>query len=453
MLQLRPALAGLALFTAASAQRTDLTLPFYRVPRVGQALNNDIALNNVQQFTYVVQATIGKQLFDFVCDTGSSDLWVTSNRCQEQDCKAVPQFSPELSDTLTPTDWPFELRYLTGSVKGQIVRDTVTFGGLYQVESQAFATVYQTADLDLASTGTSGILGLCFPASAAIPATAGPTLLQNLMSAFAPAQQFFAFHLPRQPGSTDPSASFTLGSLDPSLAPDPTAIANSLVVRTGPEYDYWKLSLMRLTVDGKPFPISSSRVLTAKAPVAVLDTGTTLLLRAHPLMSMPFRCTRPVVLGLVLGDPPREYVLHPADVAWAEGAQDGWCTGGVQPNDNVNSGDWLLGDVFLRNVYCVHKYSSPPSIGLLSVTDLSTAMREFREERGEDVDDANIDDSDIVPVVVDGGDGWDTATGYVKRWELHPSGPAAQVFGAAAGGIGFVVGGVSAASWRFWRGV
>ncbi|KAK7023948.1 peptidase A1 domain-containing protein [Favolaschia claudopus] len=470
------------LILTANALQPGIRLPLIRVPgsiprlgrlgRLGQAVSNDIPLSNIQQYTYVVQAVIGKQAFDFICDTGSSDLWVVSNACEEQDCKAVPQYSPDLSTTLRRTGSPFVLDYLTGSVKGEIVYDSVTFGNLYQVNSQVLATVFETADLGLASTATSGILGLCFPATAAISATKGPTLLQNLMSVFSPSQHFFALHLARDSGTADPTASFTFGTLDPALAPDPTLINNSPVLRSGMEYDYWKLPILRLTVDGQPFTISESRIPGADTPICVIDSGTTLLLgptadvdafysllgsaaRKDPINGYQIRCTRAVILGLVLGNPAREYVLHPADVAWSEGAQDGWCTGGLQANDNVNAGDWLAGDVFLRNVYAVHNYSQPqPSIGLLSMTNIATAMEEFRADRGQDTsNDEGNEDADVVPIVTDGRDGWDALTGFVKRWEQHPSETATKVFGAFAGGVGFVVGGVGAASWRFWRGI
>ncbi|KAJ6606526.1 aspartic peptidase domain-containing protein, partial [Mycena vulgaris] len=470
MFPLTAVLPGLALLFSAVAvahQQLGFALPLTRVPgrnpRLGQALNN-IPLTNSQQYTYIVRATIGLQIFDFVLDTGSSDLWVVSTDCNDVDCKAVPRYSPWLSDTLTQTGLLFELDYLVGKVHGQIAFDTVTLGP-YQVASQIFATVDQTADLGLASTATSGILGLCFPDTAAIPATAGTTLLENLLSSFDAPHRFFAFHLGRNSGSNDPNASFTLGTLDSALAPDPTLIALSPVVPAGSTYDYWKLPVLRFTFNGKTFTLSDSRVPGAATPIAVLDSGTTLILgpsadvdalyvlfgpaaRNDPSAGYQIRCTHAALLGVVLGDPAQEYILHPADLTWAEGAAGGWCMGGVQPNDNVNAGDWLFGDVFLRNVYAVH-YTDPPVIGLLPLTDPVAALAEFRTERGPDVDGGGDDDADADV----GPDGWNTATGYVKRWEHPADGAGMRVFGAVAGGIGFVVGGVGAVGWRLWRGV
>ncbi|KAF8184913.1 aspartic peptidase domain-containing protein [Mycena galopus ATCC 62051] len=460
-------LVRLAQLATAAAQLQ--LLPLLRIPhasltpRFGQALSNDIPLKSIQDYVYVLQVNIGDQPFDFLFDTGSSDTWVVTNRCQG-DCQAVPQYSPEASNTLTSTVLPFRLDYLTGSAEGQISYDEVALGP-YKVEHQAFGAVDRTADLDLASTATSGILGFCFPDVAAIPRTAGQTLLENVMSALGDEDQYYAFHLSRDYNSTNPG-SLTLGTVDPAFVDDPTLINHSPVLRTGPEYDYWKLPILGLIVDGEDFAISSSRVPGAPSPICVLDTGTTLFLgpsddvRAfYALLGTAARydsaygyqilCTLAVLVWIVLGNPPQAYPLHPADITWAEGAQGEWCTGGIQANDNVVSGDWLCGDVCLRNFYTVHYFSMPqPSIGLLSVTNMSSAMDEFRKERKLGEDDA--DDSDVTS---DGTAGWDTAVGFVKRWEHDPSGAAARMMGGVAGGIGVVVGGTGVAGWRFWRGV
>lgn len=109
----------------------------------------------------------------------------------------------------------------------------------------------------------------------------------------------------------------------------------------------------------------------------MLDTGTTLILgpstdvdafwhavghegatRKNIQTSMwEVRCDRGVAVGFILGGggSEREYSVDPADISWAEGGSvDGWCMGGIQANDEVNSGDWLLGDIFLKNVSPQH---------------------------------------------------------------------------------------------------
>ncbi|KAJ7273216.1 hypothetical protein C8J57DRAFT_1317179, partial [Mycena rebaudengoi] len=147
----------------------------------------------------------------------------------------------------------------------------------------------------------------------------------------------------------------------------------------------------------------------------------------------------------------REYLIDPADLAWEEeeGA-DGWCTGGVQANDGVNAGDWLLGDVFLRNVYTKH-CTTPPQIGLLNLTNPRECARRRFGLRGvwtrwgggrSEMRDRGS-----------GRTGGIRIRGYVKRGELGEEAATDRIFGAIAGAAGFILGGLGAVGWRVWRGV
>jgi len=136
-------------------------------------------------------------------------------------------------------------------------------------------------------------------------------------------------------------------------------------------YDYWKIPILGVTVNSNPLRLSPSLVPGSPAPVAVLDTGTTLILgpsadvnnfwatvggngtvRKNPDLGLwEVKCNRAVAVGFTVGDESssRMYALHPGDINWGEArSSGGWCMGGIQANDGVNSADWLLGDVFLR---------------------------------------------------------------------------------------------------------
>nr|GAT59598.1 predicted protein [Mycena chlorophos] len=350
-----------------------------------------------------------------------------------------------------------------GHVLGDVSYDTVVFG-THEIQNQAFATVYKTADLGLSSSGTSGIMGLCFPASAAISPTAGSTLLQNLMSSVP--EPVFAFHLPRMSGSADPNASFTIGALDPQFVPDRSMLQILPVESTGLHFDYWKISILRFTVNGVPFELSQSRMPGAATPIAVLDSGTTLILGPNDDVNALYQllgdraqyspgsgwqvpCTLPVLVGIVMGNPPREYIIHPEDFSWSEAQSGEWCLGGIQGNDRVNAADWLFGDTALRNLYVAHFYDPvSPKIGLLNLTDPDAALAEFVQVRGPDLDAGNgADDAEE-----DEEDDWRTATGFVKRWEHQPDRRTTMLFAATAGGAGFIVGGLGVIGWRSWRG-
>ena len=208
----------------------------------------------------------------------------------------------------------------------------------------------ETQGLALSSTGNSGILGLSFPFEASIPDTSGTTILENLLSPFNDSDRYFAVKL----GRDGENSSFTIGELDPTVANSPDDITYTAVTPFAHNiYDYWKMPLQYLTINSTTFPLSSSGVPGASAPIAVFDTGTTLILGPSDDVDRfwqsvgasrktddgwQVRCDRGVSIGFVLGEGAgqKEYVLDPADLSWKQGLRDGdWCFGGVQANDGV----------------------------------------------------------------------------------------------------------------------
>ncbi|TBU50648.1 aspartic peptidase domain-containing protein [Dichomitus squalens] len=382
-------------------------IPIYRVQRTlipNLQLSKptvDISLSSANEFAYLVQIDIGGQSLMVLLDTGSSDLWVVSSDCTVEDCHGVPKYNR--TSSLDLTDVPFHLDYLMGSVSGVVGTEMVTLGQ-YQVSSQIFALANYTDGLGLSGSGNSGILGLAFPAEASISDTIGRTLALNLFSGFDdPTEQYFAFKL----GGSSNNSSFTVGEVDPLYANSTGDLAVTPVFRApGALYDYWKLPLQSFTINGMSFTLSKTSVKGARSPIAVLDTGTTLILGPTRDVARFWEsvggarqtdrgwevpCNRAVTVGMVLGEgsSEKEYAIDPADISWKEGSVDGgiWCLGGLQGNDGVFSADWLLGDTFLRNVYVTHHAatdSQPPAIGLLGTTHSDSALATFVQERGPD---------------------------------------------------------------------
>ncbi|KAG6817096.1 hypothetical protein H0H87_012864 [Tephrocybe sp. NHM501043] len=283
--------------------------------------------------------------------------------------------------------------------------------GSLEVISQVFALVHETQGLGLSSIGNSGILGLSFSSIASIPQSTGSTVLENILSPFDEQNRFFAFKLGRGAGVQDSSSSFTVGALDQDIVSDMSMFLITPVCKAGAEsYNYWKLPLQSLAIDNTAFPLSPSLVPEARAQIAVLDTGTTLILgptrdvdafwrivdnegatRKNKITGLwELRCDRPISVSFILGNSghERSFSVDPADINWKGGGESGdWCLGGVQANDGVNSGDWLLGDVFLRNVYVIHHLGNSthePFIGLLSMTNETDSLSNFRKLRGSE---------------------------------------------------------------------
>ncbi|CAG8702700.1 7588_t:CDS:1, partial [Ambispora leptoticha] len=63
---------------------------------------------------------IGGQTFDVIFDTGSADLWVPSQDCTDDACKAHKSYDPKKSKGFKTNNKPFEIKYGTGQVSGII---------------------------------------------------------------------------------------------------------------------------------------------------------------------------------------------------------------------------------------------------------------------------------------------------------------------------------------------
>lgn len=234
------------------------------------------------------------------------------------------------------------------------------------------AAANHTQGLGLSNSAASGILGLSFPFAASIPATQGHTLLENIFASLNDYQRFFAYKLGRAPPQnaslTAPSSSsvssFTIGQLDPDIANSTDGFAYTPVTSldsTTNTYDYWKIPLHGITINSAALPLSPSLVPNSKTSIAVLDTGTTLILgptvdvenfwasvggestgvvrKNATTGNWEVQCTRAVSVGFVLGDgeSKKEYAVHPEDISWNESTSPGgWCMGGIQANDNVS---------------------------------------------------------------------------------------------------------------------
>jgi len=218
--------------------------------------------------------------------------------------------------------------------------------------------------MDLASSNNSGILGLSFSAQSVLNkgASATPTILNNLFDYLDDSRRFFAVRLGRFDNDSEASL-LSIGELDDDISE--MTMFDVLLVGSN-EYDYWKLPLRYLTINGSSFTLYPSRIRDAVDPIAILDTGTTLVLGPTKDVDALYtalgpsaqknkdemwevRCEKAVILGFVFGTEgnEKEFVADPGDFSW-EKNEDGWCIGGIQANDGVNSGDWLLGDIFLR---------------------------------------------------------------------------------------------------------
>ncbi|PSN56279.1 hypothetical protein C0J52_00363 [Blattella germanica] len=100
------------------------------------------------------------QKFTMMYDTGSSDLWVASTKCQSKSCGKQHRYNETKSWTHRQLPGNFSIVYGTGNLEGTFSEDTVRVAGI-KVINQKFGQAVISSPT-FANAGLDGILGFGF---------------------------------------------------------------------------------------------------------------------------------------------------------------------------------------------------------------------------------------------------------------------------------------------------
>jgi hypothetical protein len=318
--------------------------------------HDPISLNNHRSFfTGPIGIGTPAQQFSVIFDTGSSKLVIPSIYCTEPGCLVHSSFDPALSTTYE-TQTPEEDRatgqyraertsYGSGTVVGVLGKDTVSIGAT-DLEGIIFGQIVEEQGEIFLNANFDGVLGMG-------PKTDDTDSHDSDVSNFIhnngllPTNQY-AFYFANRVENTGILA---VGGYDESLKTGDFTWLDIITLNDG-GYAYWEVEMDDVLLNGQSLGVCEDIRCTA-----ILDTGTTLIVGPHRVISPLIQSTYVeddcsnmreladvtfVLNGQNFTLTPEDYILsQPAHSAgWMEGWDWSYCVSGLNsdsnPFDNFN---------------------------------------------------------------------------------------------------------------------
>lgn len=294
--------------------------------------------------------SVGTPLSAFTVDfdTGSSDFFLPGPNCAVN-CEGHKTFQTGSSSTAVDQRKTFTTEFADGStVQGEVFKDTVSLGGLVATGQAVVAATQYSTGFEIDEFPPDGLLGMAFES---IAQTGSPPVFQTLVSEGKPTSSVFGFTL------LDDGGELFLGGTDTTAFTGSLTFA-PLIVTNPPAF--WE-------IDTSSVSVGTRRVVT-RAQDSIVDTGTTLLIvdpnsatAIHNAIPGARNAARTLGQGfftIPCNEIPSNvaftiagtsFTLSPDTLNFGEvSAGSNQCVSGIV---GANEGFWILGDVFLRNLY------------------------------------------------------------------------------------------------------
>nr|ATU82850.1 secreted Aspartyl protease-like protein [Pristhesancus plagipennis] len=302
------------------------------------------------------------QEFEVVFDTGSSNVWVPSNKCISTACRRHLRYNSLLSSTYVETKKPIDLEYGRGSVSGYLADDVLTIGNI-KIENQTFLEVNSEPGAAFLSTKFDGILGMAFP-SLAEGGVVPP--FYNMMQQQLVEKPVFSFYFNRNMKQIR-GGELILGGWDEEIME-----VDEMEKIPLNEQAFWQFTLEAIFVGDDEY-----NNLLSEPIDAIADTGTSNIVGSDDLittLNLGLGVEVDNGLGIVdckkVGDLPtlnfkingKVYTLEGKDyIGKFEGTYTSICTTGFTGLRHFEP-PFILGNTFLGKFYTIFDASDPPSV-------------------------------------------------------------------------------------------
>ncbi|KAJ1502140.1 Vacuolar protease A [Coelomomyces lativittatus] len=334
-----------------------------------------LPLTDVMNAQYFADISLGTppQHFSVVMDTGSSNLWVPSSRCESIACIFHKKFDGQKSSTYQANNTAFTIQYGSGNVEGIISSDLLSVGDV-ELPDQGFGETLKESGMAFIWGRFDGIFGLGFP-SISVKGVVPP--FQRMCDLGLLEEHIFSVWLGDNRKDKE-GGELVFGGVNPAHFTGPIHYAP--VVREG----YWEVKL-----DSVKYNDKNIKALN-KSRSAAIDTGTSLIALPMALAKQlnekigasknfmgqyTVDCDSIPTLkdltfefnGKSFPLTPEEYILRVS----VGGKQETCLSSFMGINLPPHYGEiWIIGDVFLRKYFTVY--------------DLQNKRVGFAQSRSED---------------------------------------------------------------------
>ncbi|KAF9151398.1 hypothetical protein BG015_006731 [Linnemannia schmuckeri] len=337
-----------------------------------------VQLTNVENdVMYTIPFGLGTpaQKFNVIIDTGSPITWLSSSSCVTETCLTATRFHCESSTSCKTLNNTFSASYVSGQgVSGHYVAETYTIGSL-QFRGAAGIVTQNKAQLP---PRVDGIMGLWYyAAGSAVP------ILNVLRNNTVLPRNMIGIWLQSTtpsgrsngsgalPGAYSAGGEITFGGVDTTKFRGEITYVDCAGKRP------WSIPVGGITVGGTKINVSGA--------LATIDTGTTAMLVPRTISDsingaipgaikvttqggfwyMP--CSGDTVITMTFGKLTFQipYTHLALQSARSKTQQGDYCLSAVMfpTGSTVSIQEWLIGDVFLKNVYSVFDFGTNAATG------------------------------------------------------------------------------------------